>query len=798
MMHVGPSLNPAPNRREPLLVVVAMLFGCLFVLPIARTQEPSAAKGEAEKKVEEKEPPIFEQQPFDLIILDEASKNERIKVLPLPFRRPPSVRKDDLTIRLVGDDPNEYQIPWKSISNIKFYEELLLDEANRLVAASKFDEAFDYFNHLRAFSPEWPGLKESIDRYLFADARSLVVKDKNFPASLAVLEELYSRNPNYKDTSTSRPLLETISSLFDRVIKDYDDKKDYRSARLALKRMFDKYQSKRPASVDFWIAQYQKLAGEKRDEGRQLLNTQKYREAIAKVKDMKGIWPTLEGGAALEAEVASAYPIVFVGVIQRATDFDSQRLDNWSARRTGSLMRRTMVEFLGAGPEGGQYQFSWGTIEHSEDQRRLTLRLNRNAALAQPPITGYDISRRCLQLATPGSPEYNSGWASLLLSARVDSVMTVELDLRRAHVLPEAWLRVPLIPKSQDPAGGDGPFRIQAQTDVETQFANKSFQPGGRLAEIVEITFPDSQAALTALRRGDIDILDRVFPADAIRMANASSRDTAIKVVPYAHPTVHVLVPNTKNPFLDSDIFRRSLVNAIDRNKVLTEELLGGKEQTGCRVLSGPFPGSSGDADPLGYAYDETIPAWRYNPLLAKVLNLSAIRSVAAAAKARNDPEPKLTTLVLGFPGSEIARVGCQAIQAYLKVIGIEVELREFPPGITDDQNGECDLVYKEIAIWEPVTDARRMLGVGGVAPTDSFYVGDYVRELEKAQNWGDVRDRLVDIHRAVYNDVAILPLWQVVDYFAYNTRVRNVGERNVALYQNVAQWRIGTEAPAQ
>lgn len=791
------------NKREPLFVVVAMLLGCLLLLPVALTQDTSGpAKTDAEKPKaagEEKPKPLYEQEPFDLIILDEANKNEKLKVLPLfPNRQVPTNRTGNLTVRLVGDDVTEYEVPWKNITNVKLYEEMLLDEGNRLVAEGKLDEAFDYFHHLRNIKPDWPGLQESIDRYLFADARNLAGKEKKrYSESLAVLEELYARRPDFQVSATST-LLDVISNLFDRIVNEYYEKKDFRSARYLLQRMTDKYKANRPASVDKWINQFQQMAGAKRDEARELLKAQKYREALSSMKEMVAIWPTVAGGAELEVEISAAYPLVFVGVTQPAVDFDAQRLDSWPARRTGRLVHRTLVEFLGAGPEGGQYQFAWGTIEHSEDLRRMTLRLNRNAAFSQTPITGHDVARRVLQLADPANPEYNAAWASLLQSVRAD-VMTVELNLRRPHVLPEAWLRVSLAPKSTaDAKSGDGPYRVQKQLETETQFANKTFRPGERLAEIVEQTFTDSQTALAALRRGDIDMIDRVFPADAIRIARESSRDAEIKIVPYAHPTIHLLVANTKNPFLANRDFRRALLLAIDREKILLQEMLGGHEQLGCRVISGPFPASSNEADPLGYAYDETIRPLTFNPLLAKVLSIVTTRQMAQTAKKLGDPEPKLTKLVLGFPGSEIARLGSQAIQAYLKVIGIEVELKEFPPGITDDTSGECDLVYKELAIWEPVTDARRMLGKKGVAPTDSPYVAQSLRWLEESQNWGDIRDRLIDIHRSAYNDVAVLPLWQVVDYLAYHKRVRNVGERPVWLYQNVEQWRIGAEAAPQ
>jgi hypothetical protein len=55
----------------------------------------------------------------------------------------------------------------------------------------------------------------------------------------------------------------------------------------------------------------------------------------------------------------------------------------------------------------------------------------------------------------------------------------------------------------------------------------------------------------------------------------------------------------------------------------------------------------------------------------------------------------------------------------------------------------------------------------------------------------------LLDIHRAVNWDVALLPLWQTVDFFAYQKRLNNVGASPIWLYQNVDQWRIAVEGSA-
>jgi ABC-type transport system substrate-binding protein len=463
------------------------------------------------------------------------------------------------------------------------------------------------------------------------------------------------------------------------------------------------------------------------------------------------------------------------------------------------LVNRSLVEFLGPGPEGGQYEFPWGLIERSEDRMRVIFRLNRLVD-DDSAITGYELSARLLELATPSAPDYSPAWSALTTGASVVDVMQVDIDLRRPHVLPEALLRVPIAPATSNAEGsteGNGPFAAPLRTEQEVRFATKGFAPGDRLAEIVEITYADANRALGALRRGDIDALDRLFPADALRLQENITSANPIEVDSYALPTVHMLIPKQeKNPFLAHRDFRRAITYAINRDAILNQELLGGREVYGCRIVSGPFPAGAGDRDPLGYAYNSEIRPRRHDPRLAKLLTIVAQKQVAEMAEKRGDPAPTLEALVLGHPSHEAARVACQAIAAQLKVIGLETNLLEFAPGVTEDVDDACDLVYTEIAIWEPVVDARRLLGPGGFAASDSPYVRQALRWLEKAQNWGDVRERLLQLHTAAHSEAVIIPLWQLVDFFAYNKRLRNVGENPVWLYQNIDEWRLSSAAP--
>ena len=105
--------------------------------------------------------------------------------------------------------------------------------------------------------------------------------------------------------------------------------------------------------------------------------------------------------------------------------------------------------------------------------------------------------------------------------------------------------------------------------------------------EIVETRVTSGSAGVSALLQGEVDVLDQLFPADAVRLSKSKN----IRVVNYPLPTVHMLVPCSDHPYLAERTFRRALVYGINREDILRGELLEGLESEGCRVLSGPFPG---------------------------------------------------------------------------------------------------------------------------------------------------------------------------------------------------------------
>ena len=124
-------------------------------------------------------------------------------------------------------------------------------------------------------------------------------------------------------------------------------------------------------------------------------------------------------------------------------------------------------------------------------------------------------------------------------------------------------------------------------------------------------------------------------------------------------------------------------------------------------------------------------------------------------------------------------------------MVNIPVQLVELPPGVARPNDDSCDLIYTVVALWEPVTDARRVLGPDGLAGSTDQLVGLHLRLLDRAKSWREVRERLHGLHFTVHNELPVIPLWQLVDSYAFRRDLGGMGSRIVSIYQNVDRWRL-------
>ena len=744
--------------------------------------------------------------PYDLVVIKvDEQTTEAIEIEPLPFpnRKVPAFKRGDVIEIHLLDDPDEiYEVTWKDVASLQLFEEILVGEVSQLVAEGKLDDAFEYFTFLNRKYPEAPGLDETLHRYLYLSAQQWF-GEARFLEALSLLEELYGRNATFDLDGNGSTVARAIDAAAAKILNDYIEAGKTLMAGQLMDRLLRTYGADELPSVQGAANLLNQMAVGKRDEARQLMLDGKLREAQRLSRQMLEIFPRVQGGRELAVEIARRYPLVLVGVTERALSADRGRIDNWSTRRAGYLVRRTILEYQGPGPEKGDYQFPMGTIRQSNDRRSLILSINPAQIAEQHQTDGYRVAEKLLDMADPQHPTYNTQWASLLSHVDVEHVYGLQVHFRRPHVLPEALLQVFIDQNlaEDDPSRIDGPFVVSSEDEVATRFqsnGNNRFPyvpPNPNTvppAEIVEHLYEDTEKAIRALKSGEVDVLDHLLPPDAI----ALSADPLIRVHRYALPTVHMLIPNVQHEHMQNELVRKAIAFGIRRDVILDDVLLRGHRSVGCRLISGPFAAGMSRSDPLSYAYDQSIQPRQYSPRLAVTLFTLAQRRMKEAAEKKDEEFEGIPALVLAHPATEAARNVCKAIEFHLNFIKIEISLKELPPGETLDDSGEYDLLYCQLAMWEPIVDAGKLLGSEGLAAVSDDHVNRSLQWLESAMRWQEVRSRVRNLHRVCHDKVTVIPLWQMTDFYAHHSGIRLNPKPPVSLYQGVQRWQLAPDLP--
>lgn len=728
---------------------------------------------------------LLDRAPFDQIVLNPANGGITLEVFPLNIPQRPLASvpgSGSVTVRLLERPSEEYSLSWSHVAKVRVFEEMLLDEARRLTAAGNFDEAYDYFAHLFAKYPSLPLLGEAFEDYLRRNALALY-KASEHDRALAVLLTLYQRNSKHAGLAGA---VETVAS---EIIQRYLREGNYAAARGVLDLWQNQFRGLASEAAVQWQRRFEAAASRQIDEAHRLLGQKQYVPAQAAVAKAVAIWPKLESASVVAAQIRREFPFVTVGVLQATPREPTRRIDSWPHLRASRLTQRLIAEQVDFGAEGGVYRSPLGELDLDDSGRTLTLKLQSlvsDGAVASGGLSADALARFLLMIAQPHHPYFRIDYASLLAGVSVQVPDVVTLHFSRVSVRPEALLQLP------PPTPAAARFAMVEHGPNQVVYAAPGASSAfSKLSAVVEQSLADDERAVAALLAGDIDVLDRVPPWQLQRLRAADG----IQIATYRLPTVHVLIPNMSRPLLASREFRRALCYGIDRSYILQRVILGGESVAGFEVLSGPFPAGSSLSDPVRYGYNNRLTPRPYEPRLAAVL---ATVAWANLQKLDHDDDqtqtsdiPDLPELVLAYPNEPLARLACGLIEKQLTRVGIPIKLRE----VTADQLAqgvECDLRYAELAVWEPLADARSIL-------EPDRLIGEYhnpalnaaLRRLDEATNWNDVRARLAEIHEIAYHELPVIPLWQTMNHFAYRSGVRDIGESPLTLYQNIKNWSI-------
>lgn len=795
--------------------------------------------------------PIIDREPFDLMVFSTGQMVE-VEPMSLPLDQPLPKRGKAIFKLLEEPDASiSYAAPWNNIAEIKPFSAVILEVAKQLEAKGELAEAYRYYNYLLSH-PQFEGRRPEFDLFtiLVRDAGAALIEQSYWDAFVC-FEELKEKFPGRRFNlgDQIKTAGEGIRFCVTKLVESKYNEKLYRQVRGLLATALERHPREVEEINQEWTERIQQDALQYLGALNEALEQGDPVQAQDRLRQMLDIAPDLPQAIELRKMIIARFPMVIVGVDELPKKRDPRIIESWASRRTGKLVRKVLMEFQRQDEEGGVYRFDYGSLDAiGEDGRDFRFRLRNDwENPEEAELTSIRLAHLLDNVATPGRNSFHPLWARALESVEVEDPETVRFRMRYPFLLPTALLQVPLM--NTDSEGSDGAYRISKVESDRVLYAPNTVEKAGSQSQIkpllVEKLQPDPTRGTDLLVSGSIDVLDRVFPGELPRL----QRLPGIEVRRYQIPSVHWLIPNLRNDWTQNQAFRRGLLYAIDREKLVGQILTNDQELEGYQVISGPFPVGMDESDPLMYANNFKIRPVPYSQDLGAVFVQMAASQIQAvnrrkeqarirAAVARGDmtqeeadlaqaklgpektdsetrkdivagneggsegsqdavappPLPKPPELILAHPKGAQAETICALVARYWGAIGIKVKLLELPEGQVMPEDDNYDFVFVECTMTEPLVDARRIFGQTGLVTDINASVEHALDRIDRVRNWQAAGSALRNLHEKVYNETTIIPLWQVPQYYAFRSDVRNLGFEINSLYQNVGEWRIELE----
>lgn len=752
-------------------------------------------------KREDIEKPLLDNEPFDLIQLNKSNDNALVQVIPLRDLPQPIPEEGDLVFEFYRDSESLLQVPFSSIEKYESFNDLVIAEANEFLAKDNFTKAFR--NLLYVYDR---GGKS--DRRLFETLRTVLFKDakqrfenQDYELALSIFEDLYQDKPNFRVPGIDRELVEIIMACYEGILKQKFEAGRYDAIRETVKQLVVRYGSAAVELTEGWNNRFDQEADSVLDEAKQLANAGQGREAHVKVKQAERISPGRKQTEIVQQQLMNRFPLIVVGVSSTTDRPNPNKIDDWAARRIGRLTQRNLVEMIGLSDEGARYEFLNGTITRIDDVG-LVYSIDLDPMMDKigvPKLAAIDMANRLLANANPSSESFDPTWQRILKTVELASSTQILVTLQRPFVRPEALMQVGY-PESnlrqrnnenKKPSDQNG---VYVMTDDEKQFKTFALNPmydpvpGRQHPVIIEQLFRTDSDAVDSLLLGEVDVVDRIPPADVAKLKAVEN----IQVRPYVVPTVHFLIPKIRGDLEGNYRFRNALSTAIPRDSIVIDVIGGGKKLDGCDPITGPFPLGGDNNDQISYGYDLRVKPLQFSEKLSMVL------VKLANQKPKDGSEPKPPSIVMAHPSGTTARSCAQAIARAWNAAEIKTTLRALPPGVSYPPDNQWDVLYSETFIEEPLIDAVRLFGENGLASDVTAPVEQSLRNVVTSQTWQGACLALRNIHRQISVDLSVIPLYQVKEHYAFGDNVSNTGRDLVHLYQNVDRWMIETIAMAQ
>lgn len=310
---------------------------------------------------------------------------------------------------------------------------------------------------------------------------------------------------------------------------------------------------------------------------------------------------------------------------------------------------------------------------------------------------------------------------------------------------------------------GTGPFKFVSWTrdDNIVLEKNEDYWKEGlpKLDRVIFQVIPDNSARLTALRSGQIDIMDGVNPDDI----SGIEADDSLQVFERATNNVGYLGFHVEKEPFDNVLVRRAVNHAINK-----EALIG--------ALYGGLAESAKNAVPPGYlGYNDEIVEYEYDVEKAKEL--------LAEAGYPDGFEFELWTMPVARPYMPDPERAAEALQADLAQVGLTAKIvtMEWATYLEDTTAGKHEMFMLG---WSGVNGdpdyflSNLLHGDAVPGGNRSFYSNDRVNELLTAAKTAvepDERAALyMEAQELIHEDAPMVPLVHSIPTLAGSSTISN------------------------
>lgn len=820
----------------PRTAVLALLL-CALAGPRVNAQEQLP-------KLSELQWPAFDElmtsQPFDWVVLQDESVLVTDAIWPRPdpwqalqdekaeletkARKTKEDRERLLQLRyldivLLEDQSSDYRLPFSQVQRIISFPMLMLGRVERLLEEGEITRAYELLMEVDRIAPNWDKAQPQFDQLLLREAQ-LKVEDNNLPAALALLDELASRNLQ----NPQLPVM--LADLLNQKIDEAMNSGDYPRARYYLNR-FARHFPRHEFAVN-WQQRMQDLMKQKLDEGLQLRQQGKHREAAELALEAEQVWTPTGSLRVQYSSLVTRYQQLRVPVRRFSSDNVISPIPLEADLRHLELTTVPLFEPTAA-DELTYFQSSFFELWDPRDLGRevvFSLRQRRPYWQSQPILSANQIADALGVKLSPESPDFNPRLVSFIREFSVRSPSQLQISFHRVPLNLEAMFNFPVHAPSAD-RRTEGEllskrFELVESTEDRRLYRRSRPEPDDlnerlyHVAEVEEIRFEDRDDLIRAFRREQVDVIPHLRPWEVDLFLKFPDQYAVQK---YAIPQTHVIVFNPLSEKVTSPQLRRALSLGVDRENLLKIVLLRDPEMKYGRPVSAPWHTES-------YANSPLVDPPRYDHYLSYLLRMAALekkripfkQKFVAEAKERTlkagedwneevfrreqadeidaaGAHVQLPTLKLLVDPDDVVMLAAEKMVERWQLLGFDIEL--VSAGSPGETSEDWDMLYRRARMKEPLLELWPLL-----LTDDTFDVTrlanypDWMRQelinLDYATSFMDAQQKLYTIHRHMAAQAFLIPLWEIDDFMVFpRTRVKNFEGRPLSVYHGLEKWTI-------